>query len=91
MSAPLVVSIPHHLGREEAVHRLKGGLSRAAAGVPVLATDCCNADELLEGAGGTVVAANSVALAHELSQMLGNRRALSRVGGCLRSAHRQTC
>ena len=39
MSAPLVVSIPHKLGREEAVRRLKGGLSRAAASVPVLAVD----------------------------------------------------
>jgi len=36
MSAPLVVSIPHRLGREEAVRRLKTGLSRAAASVPVL-------------------------------------------------------
>jgi hypothetical protein len=30
MSAPLVVSIPHRLGREEAARRLKGGLARAA-------------------------------------------------------------
>ena len=39
MSAPLVVSIPHRLGREEAAKRLKGGLSRAAANVPVLSVD----------------------------------------------------
>ena len=39
MSAPLVVSIPHRLGREEAVRRIKGGLSRAAAKVPVLSVD----------------------------------------------------
>lgn len=39
MSAPLVVSIPHRLGREEAVRRLKGGLARAAASVPVLSVD----------------------------------------------------
>jgi Putative polyhydroxyalkanoic acid system protein (PHA_gran_rgn) len=39
MSAPLVVSIPHRLGREEAARRLKGGLSRAAANVPVLSVD----------------------------------------------------
>jgi putative polyhydroxyalkanoic acid system protein len=39
MSAPLVISIPHHLGREEATRRLKGGLSRAAATVPVLSVD----------------------------------------------------
>ncbi|MBR0776452.1 polyhydroxyalkanoic acid system family protein [Bradyrhizobium diazoefficiens] len=36
MSAPLVVSIPHRLGREEAVRRLKTGLGRAAASVPVI-------------------------------------------------------
>ena len=39
MSAPFVVSIPHRLGREEAVRRLKGGLARAAASVPVLSVD----------------------------------------------------
>ncbi|WP_027572724.1 polyhydroxyalkanoic acid system family protein [Bradyrhizobium sp. WSM1743] len=36
MSAPLVVSIPHRLGREEAVRRLKAGLARAAASIPVM-------------------------------------------------------
>lgn len=36
MSAPLVVSIPHRLGREEAARRLKAGLTRAAASVPVM-------------------------------------------------------
>ncbi|HEY8332584.1 MAG TPA: polyhydroxyalkanoic acid system family protein [Tardiphaga sp.] len=39
MSAPLVVSIPHRLGRDEAVRRLKTGLSRAASSVPVLKVD----------------------------------------------------
>lgn len=39
MSAPLVVSIPHHLGRDEAVRRLKFGLSRAASSVNVLKVD----------------------------------------------------
>jgi hypothetical protein len=39
MSTPLVVSIPHRLGREEAAKRLRGGLSRAAASVPVLSVD----------------------------------------------------
>jgi Putative polyhydroxyalkanoic acid system protein (PHA_gran_rgn) len=29
MSAPLVVTIPHRLGREEAVRRLKNGLGQA--------------------------------------------------------------
>ena len=39
MSAPLVVSIPHRLGREEAVRRLKTGLTRAASSVPMLNVD----------------------------------------------------
>ena len=39
MSAPLVVSIPHKLGREEAMRRLKTGLSRAASSVPMLSVD----------------------------------------------------
>ncbi|HEY5130733.1 MAG TPA: polyhydroxyalkanoic acid system family protein [Bradyrhizobium sp.] len=39
MSAPLIVSIPHRLGREEAVRRLKAGLTRAAASIPVLKVD----------------------------------------------------
>lgn len=29
MSKPLIVSIPHHLGKDEAVRRLKSGLSKA--------------------------------------------------------------
>src|ERR1700743_1891985 len=36
MSAPLIVSIPHRLGREEATRRLKEGLTRAASSVPIL-------------------------------------------------------
>ncbi|MFN5715525.1 MAG: polyhydroxyalkanoic acid system family protein, partial [Bradyrhizobium sp.] len=39
MSAPLIVSIPHSLGRDEAVRRLKTGLSRAAANVPVMSVE----------------------------------------------------
>lgn len=39
MPAPLVVSIPHSLGREEAIRRLKNGLSRATASMPVLKVD----------------------------------------------------
>jgi len=45
MSKPLVVSIPHSLGREEAGRRLKTGLTRAALNVPVLKVD----EERLEG------------------------------------------
>jgi hypothetical protein len=39
MPAPLIVSIPHRLGRTEATRRLKTGLTRAAASVPVLKVD----------------------------------------------------
>jgi len=39
MTAPLVVSIPHSLGREEALRRLKTGLTRAATSVPILKVD----------------------------------------------------
>ncbi len=39
MPAPLVVSIPHSLGREEAARRLKAGLTRAAESIPVLKVD----------------------------------------------------
>ena len=39
MPAPLVVSIPHSLGREEALRRLQTGISRAASSVPVLHVD----------------------------------------------------
>src|SRR4029453_4486288 len=39
MPAPLVVSNPHNLGPEEAMRRLKTGLSRAASSVPVLHVD----------------------------------------------------
>jgi hypothetical protein len=39
MSAPLVVSIPHRLGRDEAIRRLKTGLTRAATNFPLLKVD----------------------------------------------------
>jgi Putative polyhydroxyalkanoic acid system protein (PHA_gran_rgn) len=39
MSAPLIVSIPHRLGRDEAMRRLRPGLTRAAASIPVLQVD----------------------------------------------------
>ncbi|WP_257167008.1 polyhydroxyalkanoic acid system family protein [Bradyrhizobium sp. SRS-191] len=39
MSRPLVVSIPHRLGKDEAVRRLQAGLSRAATSIPVLSVD----------------------------------------------------
>jgi len=39
MSSPLVVSIPHRLGKAEAVRRLQSGLTRAASSIPVLKVD----------------------------------------------------
>jgi hypothetical protein len=39
MSTPLVVSLPHRLGREEARRRLKSGLTNAAASMPMLKVD----------------------------------------------------
>jgi hypothetical protein len=39
MAAPLIVSIPHHLGRAEAARRLKEGLARVSSSVPVLQID----------------------------------------------------
>ncbi len=39
MAAPFVVLIPHRLGREEATRRLKMGLTRAAAQLPVMRVD----------------------------------------------------
>lgn len=39
MSVPLVVSIPHQLGRDEARRRLQAGLTRAAVNIPVLKVD----------------------------------------------------
>ena len=37
MTAPLVVSIPHRLGKQEAVRRLKAGLGQAGLGQAALA------------------------------------------------------
>jgi hypothetical protein len=39
MTQPLIVSLPHRLGKDEAVRRLKGGLGRAAQSFPVLAVE----------------------------------------------------
>ena len=36
MSAPLVVTIPHRLGKEEALRRVKPALSKASESFPVL-------------------------------------------------------
>jgi hypothetical protein len=36
MSKPIVVNIPHSLGKDEAIRRLKSGLGSASSGVPIL-------------------------------------------------------
>ena len=38
MNAPLTVSVPHRLGKAEAVRRLKSGLSRMASNLGALIT-----------------------------------------------------
>ena len=38
MNAPLTVSVPHRLGKEEAVRRLKGGMSNMASKLGALIT-----------------------------------------------------
>ena len=39
MSRPLVVSIPHKLGKEEALRRVKPALSKASASFPMLTVE----------------------------------------------------
>jgi len=39
MSRPMIVTIPHNLGQEEAIRRLKSGLGSASSSVPVLKVD----------------------------------------------------
>ena len=36
MTTPLIVNIPHTLGREEATRRLKRGLARASSAIPIV-------------------------------------------------------
>lgn len=36
MSRPIIVNIPHALGKDEAIRRLKSGLARASGSVPIL-------------------------------------------------------
>ena len=39
MAEPLIVSIPHSLGKEEAMRRLKSGMGRVMDGVPLVNVD----------------------------------------------------
>jgi hypothetical protein len=36
MSRPIIVNIPHALGKDEAIRRLKSGLARASSSAPIL-------------------------------------------------------
>ena len=36
MAKPLVVTIPHSLGKQEALRRLKSGMPRVLGGIPVM-------------------------------------------------------
>ena len=36
MAKPLVVTIPHALGKQEALRRLKSGMARVLGGIPVM-------------------------------------------------------
>jgi hypothetical protein len=36
MSRPIIVNIPHTLGKDEAIRRLKSGLAHASGSVPIL-------------------------------------------------------
>src|SRR5687767_14011480 len=54
MSKPVVVSVPHRLGREEAVRRLKAGLARAGqqfAGILTISEQNWTGDRLSFNAG----------------------------------------
>jgi hypothetical protein len=39
MSKPVVVTIPHSLGKDEAARRLKAGLAKATSTLPMIALD----------------------------------------------------
>lgn len=39
MSKPLVVTISHSLGKDEAINRLKGGLAKASSTLPMFSID----------------------------------------------------
>jgi hypothetical protein len=89
MSEPLVVSIPHSLGKQEAIRRLKSGMARMLSGVPLVKFDeptwigdqmSFRAQTLGQVASGTVeVGDESVRVAVILPLLL--RRFASRVVG----------
>ena len=60
MSQPVIVSIPHHLGREEAVRRIKSGLAAARS----------NYSALLNAAGRIDIAEDHVRLEVTLPWLL---------------------
>jgi hypothetical protein len=91
MAEPLVVSIPHSLGKEEAIHRLKAGIGRVLDGVPLVKIDeqTWIGDEMTfkvralgQVASGTIdVAEDTVRLAVTLPLLL--RKFAARVQGAI--------
>jgi len=89
MSDPLVVTIPHSLGKEKAIERLKAGMAKMLSGVPLVKFDEPNwigdqmsfrAQALGQVASGTVdVGDDSVRVAVVLPLLL--RQFASRVIG----------
>ncbi|MGE0023667.1 MAG: polyhydroxyalkanoic acid system family protein [Hyphomicrobium sp.] len=39
MSEPIVITIPHRLGKEEAANRLKGGLAKVTSTLPMVSVE----------------------------------------------------
>ena len=97
MSKPLIVSIPHSLGKDEAIHRLKSGMARMLAGVPLVKVDeptwigdqmSFRVRALGQVASGTVdVAEDSVRLAVSLPLVL--KQFAARVQGAISQGTRQ--
>ena len=46
MTRPLIVNIPHTLGREEATRRLKGGLARVSSAISIVKIEEESGDHL---------------------------------------------
>jgi hypothetical protein len=97
MSDPLVVSIPHSIGKQEAIRRLKSGMARMLSGVPLVKFDeptwvgdqmSFRAQALGQVASGTVdVGEDNVRVAVTLPLLL--RRFASRVLGGITQGTRE--
>jgi Putative polyhydroxyalkanoic acid system protein (PHA_gran_rgn) len=95
MSQPLVISVPHRLGKEEALRRLKPGLSALTGNTPMLTVEeeTWNGDELTfrvgalgQSASGTLQVADdhiriAVVLPWLLQQVAGGLEAAIKARG----------